>query len=815
MKISYNWLKEIYPTDLSPEAIDALLTAGGLEVESVEEFESVKGGMKGLVVGEVKTCIKHPDADKLKLTTVDVGTGENLQIVCGGPNVAAGQKVVVALPGTKIFPLDGEPFVIKLAKIRGQSSNGMICAEDEIGLSHSHAGVIVLPDDTKVGTPAADYYKIKSDFVFEIGLTPNRADAASHLGVARDLAAVVRAKLLIETGKDVKKALIIPPVKELKKTAQKEVKVIVEDTKSCLRYTGISIANVLVGESPAWLKDRLTSIGVHPINNIVDITNYVLHEYGQPLHAFDIDSIKGNKIVVRSAKPGEKFTTLDKVERSLAEGDLMICDESTPMCLAGVFGGLNSGITEKTKNVFLESACFSPGSIRKTSKRHGLKTDASFRFERGTDPEITVGAMNRAATMVCEIAGGEIASEVVDIYPEKVLPAVFEISYNYLDRFSGEVIDRKVIQTILESLDIKIISSDSEKLKIEVPAFKVDVSRPVDVVEEILRIYGYDRIPVREKISMSLPGVVEINKENFQHKIAEYLSANGFNEIISNSLVKKEYATLDSDGESTAVNLLNPLSQELSILRRDLLTTALETVLFNLNRKQNNLKLFEFGKIYFKNENKYKENYRFSLLLTGNKNEESWKVKEVEVDFYLLKAYVKNILTLCGIEDSLEMESSHHAFTQGMIMQKNKETLVDFGMVSKSMLKKFDISQSVFYAELHWDTILKYARKKPIRYKEVSKFPAVKRDLSMLVRNEISYQQLEKIAFDAEKKLLIDIRLFDVYDGDKIEAGKKSCALSFILQDDQQTLTDQQINKVMDRLMAAYEREAGAEIRRS
>ena len=815
MKISYNWLKEIYPTDLSPEAIDILLTAGGLEVENIEAFETVKGGMKGLVVGEVKTCIKHPDADKLKLTTVDVGTGELLQIVCGGPNVAAGQKVVVALPGTKIFPLEGEPFVIKQAKIRGQSSNGMICAEDEIGLGHSHAGVIVLPKETKVGTLASEYYNIKSDSIFEIGLTPNRADAASHLGVARDLAAIVRAKLLIETGKDEKKELVIPPVKELKQGTQKEINVRVENTKACFRYSGISIANVQVAESPSWLKNRLASIGVHPINNVVDITNFVLHEYGQPLHAFDIDTIKGNKIVVRSAKSGEKFTTLDKVERNLAEDDLMICDESSPMCMAGVFGGINSGITEKTINVFLESACFNPVSIRKTSKRHGLKTDASFRFERGTDPEITVKALNRAASLICEIANGEVASEVVDIYPVKILPSVFDISYSYLDRFSGEVIDRKVIQTILESLDIKILTADSEKLKIEVPAFKVDVTRPVDVVEEILRIYGYDRIPVKEKIASSLPGVVEFNKDNFQHKVAEYLSANGFNEIINNSLVKKEYASLIGEEESTAIGLLNPLSQELSILRQELLTTALETVLFNLNRKQNNLRFFEFGKIYFRKENKYKENYRFSILLSGNKQEESWKEKQTEVDFYLLKAYVKNVLTHCGIDAFSEMENSLQVFTQGMTIQKNKEALADFGMVSQVMLKKFDISQNVFYAELHWDTILKYASKKPVRYKEVSKFPAVKRDLSMLIRNEISYQQLEKIAFDAEKKLLIDIRLFDVYDGDKIEAGKKSCALSFILQDDEQTLTEQQINKVMDRLMSAYESEAGAEIRRA
>ena len=819
MKISYNWLKEILPVNFSPEETSVLLTASGLEVEGIESFESVKGGLKGLVIGEVKTCIKHPDADKLSLTTVDVGTGEILQIVCGAPNVAAGQKVIVATPGTKIFPLEGDPFVIKQAKIRGQSSSGMICAEDEIGLGKMHEGIIVLPENAVIGMPVSEFYKITGDHIFEIGLTPNRADAASHIGVARDLAAVMRAKKLIETTIDEKISLKIPEIKnEIFKNSNPKhvpVKVTVKDTEACIRYSGVSIANANVGESPAWLKDRLLSIGVNPINNIVDITNYVLHECGQPLHAFDVDQIQGGNIIVRSANPNEKFVTLDNVERTMHSGDLMICDESRALCIAGVYGGINSGITEKTKNIFLESACFSPASIRKTSKRHGLKTDASFRFERGTDPEITMYALKRAASLITEIAGGTIASEINDFYPIPLKPVVIDLNYNFLDQFSGEVIDRKIVRTILDSLGIKIISEDNNILRMEVPLFKVDVTRPADIIEEILRIYGYDRIAVPVKINASLPFNPGFDREQLQNKVADYLSNNGFNEIMTNSLTKSEYASLPGWKADEIVNILNPLSQDLSVLRQDLLVNALETVQYNSNRKQSDLRLFEFGKTYFWKNNKYGEEYRLSVLLTGNRNESSWKIREEKVDFYFLKSFVNNVLSLCGIKDFFETEVNGGVFSSSLIIKKNEDILVEYGTIEKATLRKFDLKEDVLHADFKWDNIVKYALKKPVRYSEISKFPAVKRDLSMLIGSEISYSRLENIAYKTEKKLLKEIRLFDIYDGDKIEAGKKSYALSFILQDDQQTLTEQQITKIMDKLMSAFEKEAGAVIRKS
>ncbi len=818
MKISYNWLREILSFDFSPVETADLLTACGLEVEGVELFESVKGGLKDLVIGEVKSCIKHPDADKLSLTTVDTGAGEIFQIVCGATNVAAGQKVVVAIPGTKIFPLNGDPFVIKQAKIRGQISNGMICAEDEIGLGLMHDGIIVLPDNAIIGMKASEFYNIQNDHIFEIGLTPNRSDATSHLGVARDLAAVIRTKKLIETGIDEKLSIRIPEFKkELFENGNKNslpVKVTIEDTFACLRYSGISITHVKVGESPAWIKDKLLSIGINPINNIVDITNYVLHECGQPLHAFDIGQIKGSKINVRSACENEKFVALDHVERTMHVGDLLICDDSNAMCIAGVYGGLTSGISENTMDVFIESACFNPASIRETSKRHGLKTDASFRFERGTDLEITIYALKRAASLICEIAGGEIASSISDTYISPSKPAVVDLKYSFLDEFCGEVIDRKVVRTILNSLGMKIVSEENNILRIEVPLFKIDVTRPADIIEEILRIYGFDRIPLPGKINASIPATIPFDREQLQNKISRYLSDNGFNEIVTNSLTKKEYASLPGWNENEIVNLLNPLSQDISILRQHLLVSALEIVQYNSNRKQNNLRLFEFGKTYFKKKNNYSENNRLSVLLTGNRNEPSWNSKDSKADFYLLKAFVSNIMTLCGIKDLHETEKTGDAFSSSLVVTKNDTILVQYGMVEKRILRKLDIKDEVLYADFYWDVVVKYAIKKPVQHMEISKFPSVKRDLSMLIANDISYSQLENIAYKTEKKILKDVRLFDIYEGDKIEINKKSYAMSFILQDSEQTLTEQQITKTMDRLMAAFEKEAGAIIRK-
>jgi phenylalanyl-tRNA synthetase beta chain len=819
MKISYNWIKELLLLNILPEETGALLTACGLEVENIETFESVKGGMKGLVIGEVLTCIKHPDADKLSLTTVNVGTGEILQIVCGAPNVAAGQKVVVALPGTKLFPIDGEPFIIKQSKIRGQLSNGMICAEDEIGLGISHAGVIVLPQDSVPGTPASLHFNIQNDHIFEIGLTPNRADAASHVGVARDLAAVIRTKNLIEKGSDIKLEVKMPQANlslvGKNNSSKPGIIVEVENAIACPRYSGISISNVKVGESPAWLKNRLSSIGVNPINNIVDITNFVLHECGQPLHAFDADKIGGKKIVVRTARAGEKFITLDNVERKLFPEDLMICDVQRSMCIAGVYGGIDSGITENTTNVFIESAYFNPASIRKTSKNHGLKTDASFRFERGTDPEITIYALKRAAVLMCEIAGGTIASEVSDNYPVPVKHAEVQLDISYLENFSGERFDHAIIRTITEALGMKVLSEEKNSMRLEIPSFKVDVHRPADVVEEILRVYGYDRIPVPEKINSSLPSVVKFDREKIREKISNYLSSNGFLETITNSLTRSEYTTLPGWNESELVKILNPLSQDLSVLRQDMLATTLEAIVYNLNRRQNDIRFFEFGKTYFKTAGGYKERYTLCLAITGNKTEASWKLKDSKTDFYFLKAYVLNILSLCGIKDYSEVENPDGSFSSSMSISRNEDVLVRYGSIQKSILKKFNIGQEVFFADINWDLILKYAMKKPVHYTDISKFPAVKRDLSMLIGKEVSYAKLETIAYNAEKKLLRDIRLFDIYEGDKIEAGKKSYALSFILQDDQQTLTENQIGKVMDKLMAAFEREVGAVIRRN
>ena len=816
MKISYNWLKEFVKTDLSVEQASILLTAGGLEVENVESFESVKGGLKGLFVGEVLTCQKHPNADKLSLTTIDVGGEIALQIVCGAPNVAAGQKVIVAIVGTTVHPVTGEPFEIKKSKIRGELSEGMICAEDEIGLGTSHAGILVLPNDAVVGTKASDFFKLENDFVIEIGLTPNRADAASHLGVARDLSALINTLNSIESKTIINESSVVfPDVEKFNPGTDRLIEVVVEDELACPRYTAITISDVTVGESPKWLKNRLLSIGVNPINNVVDITNYVLHEIGQPLHAFDADKIAGKKVIVRQAKEGEKFITLDKVERTLYSGNLMICSAEKPMCIAGVFGGIDSGITESTKTVFLESAYFDAASIRKTSKQHGLKTDASFRYERGTDPEITMYSMKRAALLLEEICGGKISSPVIDIYPTKKPRIDFNIKYSYIDKFTGEVIDRNVIATILLSLGIKIISSDTESLNLLVPAFKVDVLRPVDVIEEILRVYGYDRIPLPKKQSISLPAIVDFDREKIQNNVADYLAAQGFNEILTNSLTKSEYNSAPGWNEEKSVKILNPLSQDLGVLRQDLLMTGLEILEYNRNRKLSDQKMFEFGKLYFKTETGYSESYCLSLLVCGRKQEVSWQGPATNIDFFFLKSMVINVLTLCGIKTSelIIKESENPALNFGLTYFSGTKVLADFGAVKSSVLKKYDLAD-VFSCSINWDLVIKKAKKKPVQYQEVSKFPVVKRDLSMMVDVITPFSKIEEIAFKSERKLLKEVSLFDLYQGEKIEAGKKSIAVSFILLDDQQTLTDKQIDKTMERLMNAFESEAGAVIRK-
>jgi phenylalanyl-tRNA synthetase beta chain len=811
MKISCNWLKEYINTTLTPAEIGSRLTACGLEVEGIEEFDTVKGGLKGLVIGEVLTCTKHPNADKLSLTTVNTGGGVPLQIVCGASNVAAGQKVIVATVGTTVHPVSGDPFEIKKSKIRGELSEGMICAEDEIGLGTSHDGILVLPPDAIIGQSASEYFKVETDFVFEIGLTPNRADAASHIGVARDLSAVVRTSMLVDQEKKSDQpAVKFPSVENFSEGNKKSIQVIVEDTAGCPRYSGITVSNIKVTDSPSWLKSRLESIGVKPINNIVDITNYVLHECGQPLHAFDAAKIKGGKVVVRRAKANEKFVSLDGVGRKLSEQNLMICNETDPMCIAGVFGGMDSGITENTTEVFLESAHFSPASIRKTSKEHGLKTDASFRFERGTDPELTIFALKRAALLFCEIAGGKITSPVTDVYFEKIQPVEVKISYDKIENSLGKKLDKEVINFILSSLGVNV-KAQGEQLMLTIPTYKIDVNRPADVVEEILRIYGYDRIPLPEKMTISAPAITGFDREIIQEKTADYLAANGFNEILSNSLSSEAYY----QGESNVVKITNPLSQELSVMRKTMLYSGLEALQYNRNRRQSDMKIFEFGKTYSKEGEKYDEAYHLSLFITGRLQEISWKGKNDEADIFHLKSWAKNILSLCNLNEKkykLQISPTEFFSTSASFIA-GKDVLCEFGMVKKSILKNFDLNQPVYYADFNWDLLMKHADKTTMQYSEISKFPGAKRDLSMIIASAVSYEQIESIAYKTERKILRDIKLFDIYQGDKIEAGKKSLAISFILQDDEQTLTDKQIDKTMERLMEAFRKEVDAVIR--
>ncbi len=817
MKISHNWLNNYISNNLSVNEIDQKLTAGGLEVEGVEAFESIKGGLKGLFVGEVLTCTKHPNADKLSLTTVNVGGELPLQIVCGASNVAAGLKVIVAIVGTHVHPIEGESFEIKKSKIRGELSEGMICAEDEIGLGKSHDGILILSSDAIVGTKAEDYFKIENDSIFEIGLTPNRADAASHIGVARDLSALMNIeKAISEKKKNIGHRLSLPSIEKFNEGANKIVDVVVEDSIACPRYSGITITNVKVGESPDWLKNRLKSIGVGPINNVVDITNFVLHECGQPLHAFDVDKIKGKKIIVRSAHDGEKFKTLDGVERTMESGNLMICDSENPMCIAGVFGGIDSGITNATTTIFLESAYFDSASIRKTGKQHSLKTDASFRFERGTDPEITLYALKRASLMIEEICNGTIASPLIDIYPIKKTPVKFDINYSFIDQFSGEVIDREVIATIIESLGMKIVSQNNEGLSLEIPAFKVDVLRPVDVIEEILRIYGYDRIPLPKKQSISLPAIVEFDREIIQNKVADYLAAQGFNEILTNSLTRSSYVENGSWSSEKSIQLLNPLSQDLSVLRQDLLMNGLEILQYNRNRRQADLKMFEFGKVYSKQGEKYSENYSLAIYATGKKQDVSWQGAASNADFFFLKSIALNILEICGvtISELTVSETNHSTLSYGLTYSSGSKVVLEIGPIKPSVSKQFDLNE-VIVADFNWDVVIKKSKKKAVRYSEISKFPAVKRDLSMLVDLQTSYSTIRDLAFKTEKKILREVNLFDLYQGDKMEKGKKSLALSFHLLDDQQTLTDKQIDKTMEKLMQVFESEVGAVIRKA
>jgi len=809
MRISYNWLKQFIKTELKSDEVSDILTDLGLEVEGVDKFESLKGGLQGIVVGHVLTCEKHPDADKLKITTVDLGDGKPpVQIVCGAPNVAAGQKVPVATIGTKLYDKEGNAFEIKKGKIRGQESHGMICAEDELGLGDSHDGILILNEDLKPGTLGSKVFNIENDEVFEIGLTPNRADAMSHMGVARDLRAGLSQKGIISE-------LITPSVSNFKvekRTLKIDVKV--ENEKLAPRYCGVTISGVTVKASPEWLQNRLKAIGLTPKNNIIDVTNYVLHELGQPLHAFDAAQIKGNKIIVKTVAAGTKFITLDEIERTLHEEDLMICDEEGPMCIAGVFGGKTSGVSENTQTLFLESAYFNPVSIRKTAKRHTLSTDASFRFERGIDATITEYALKRAALLIQEVAGGEITSDVVDLYPKKIEDFSVFINFDKVNKIIGEIIKPETIKKILVSLDIKVNSISDAGLGLTIPSYRVDVTREIDVIEEILRVYGYNNIKIPSKLHATIANSKRTEEFNVQNIIANQLCSLGFNEMMANSLTTPDYIKLSENlKEEFNVLMLNPLSNDLSAMRQSLLFSALEAVSFNINRRRSDLKFFEFGKTYHKLPASYDEEKHLSLTVTGNRNSETWVKPQEKSDFFLFKGHVLNVLCRLGLDKKVtSLPFQNDVFAEGLALAVGKEIIVEFGTIKKAILKHFDIKQEVLYADFNWGTIQKYVSNK-IKYADIPKYPEVRRDFALLVDEKIQFEQLFNIAKQSEKNLLKDINLFDVYQGNNLPEGKKSYAVSFILQDNSKTLTDTQIDKIMSKLQGDFESQLGASLR--
>jgi len=808
MKISYNWLKQFIKTDWDSEKAEGLLTDLGLEVEGIDKYQSVKGGLEGVVVGHVITCVQHTNADKLKVTTVDIGEENPIQIVCGASNVAAGQKVPVATIGTKLYDKDGNAFEIKKGKIRGEESHGMICAEDELGLGESHDGIMVLDTNLIPGTPASQVFNIEIDEVFEIGLTPNRADAMSHWGVARDLRAG-----MMQQGINLE--LITPSVTSFKVEKRTlKIDVNVADNKLIPRYCGVTISDVKVGTSPAWLQNRLKAIGLTPKNNIVDVTNYVLHELGQPLHAFDASKIHG-KIIVKAAEEGTKFTTLDDVERTLSKEDIVIHDEKGPLCIAGVLGGKNSGVNENTTTIFLESAYFNPVSVRKTAKRHAINSDASFRFERGIDPAITEYALKRAAILITEVAGGEMTSDIIDIYPKKVEDHQVLLNLEKVNKLIGQTIPDDTIKKILVSLDIKVNSITKVGLGLIIPAYRVDVTREIDVIEEILRVYGYNKIEFTQKLNATTSHSSRTEDYKIQNIVANLLVGNGFNEMMANSLTSPSYVALsDNLNESNNVMMLNPLSSDLSAMRQSLLFSALEAVSFNINRRNSDLKLFEFGKTYHKLLSGNQENTHLTLTMTGDRNEESWTNTQKPTDFFLFKGFVIGVLERLGLSKTLVTTAlKTDVFSEGLTLELGSSTLVEFGTIKKSILKHFDIKQDVFFADFNWNSILKHVSANNIKFTEISKYPEVRRDLALLLDQSIEFSKILELAKKTEKGLLKEVDLFDVYQGKNLPEGKKSYAISFILQDDTKTLTDSQIDKVMSKLTNTFETELGATLR--
>ena len=815
MNISYKWLKEYVDFDLTPQQVCDALTSTGLEVDALEEVQSIKGGLKGLYVGKVLTCEAHPNSDHLHATTVDLGKGEPSQIVCGAPNVAAGQKVIVADLGCVLYDGDQE-FVIKKSKLRGVESNGMICAEDEIGIGNDHSGIIVLPEDAVVGTPAAEYYHLESDWLIEVDITANRADGLSHWGVARDLYAWLKSN-----GYETK--MHRPDCSAFKvDNHDLPIEVVIENQEACKRYACVSVTGCEVKDSPDWLKNKLTTVGLRPINNIVDITNYIMMAYGQPLHTFDADMVKGHKIVVKTMPEGTPFQTLDGEEHKLSDRDLAICNAEDPMCIAGVFGGKGSGTYETTRNVVLESAYFHPTWIRKSARRHGLSTDASFRFERGVDPNGTIYALQQAAILCQELAGGKVSMEVCDVYPEPMKNAVVELNYEYVHNLVGKTIPVETIKAICESLEMKVLGETAEALTLEIPAYRVDVTRPCDVVEDILRIYGYNNVEIPTQLKGSL---VIKGDEDMKHKLAnlvsEQLVGEGFNEILNNSLTKAAYY-----GENdTLVRIMNPLSSDLNVMRQTLLFGGLESIQHNVNRKRQNLRFFEFGNIYTFDPVKqndddpmqaYKEQYHCGLWVTGKRVEGSWAHANEDSTFYELSAYVENILRRIGVKPGMivRKNSENAIFSAGLTIEnRGGKKLIEMGIISKKLQKQFGLDNPVYYAELNWTALMKVIKKNEVLYTEISKFPAVSRDLALLVDNTVEFAQIEQIARQTEKKLLKKVELFDVYEGDKLPAGKKSYAVNFILQDEEKTMGDKQIDAIMQKLIANLKKQLNAELR--
>ncbi|HET8809918.1 MAG TPA: phenylalanine--tRNA ligase subunit beta [Flavobacteriaceae bacterium] len=808
MKISYNWLKQFIKTDWPAEKTGELLTDLGLEVEGIDEFESVKGGLKGILVGHVLTCDPHPNADRLKITKVDIGEKEPLQIVCGAPNVKKGQKVPVATIGTVLFDENGEPWKIKKGKIRGEESCGMICAEDELGLGKSHDGILVLDKKHKAGTLLNTIFEVETDQIFEIGLTPNRADAMSHWGVARDLKAGMAQKKL-------NGSLATPSVSNFHvENRSNRIAIEVKKPNLAPRYCGLTVSGIKIAPSPMWLQNRLKAIGIAPKNNVVDATNYVMHELGQPLHAFDADKITGKKIIVQTLPKGTKFTTLDEVERKLDENDLMICDAEKPLCIAGVFGGLNSGVTENTSSVFLESAYFNPVNVRKTAKRHGLNTDASFRFERGVDPNITDYALKRAALLIQETAGGDVTSDLDDFYPKKIEDFQVFLTYEKINKLIGQNLAENTIKSILASLEIRVNNVSESGMGMTIPAYRVDVQREIDVIEEILRVYGYNNVAFSKKLNASIANSTKFENHKLQNLVANQLTSQGFYEIMANSLVPENHLELDTSLEKkNSIRIKNPLSQDLAIMRQSMLFSGLEAISHNLNRKSENLKFFEFGKTYQLSNSETVEKKHLSIFVTGDRAQENWGTATKKSDFFYLKGTLVSILERLGIHN-LEFSSSENPiFSESLKIIAHKQFLGEFGVIKKANLKHFGIEQPVLFADFEWDQILETTKKQKIKFTPIPKFPSVRRDFALLLDDSVKFEAIQEIARQNGKKLLKDVNLFDVYQGENLPKGKKSYAVSFTFLDENKTLTDNQVDKIMKKLQTEFENKLNASLR--